>query len=70
MDGYRWQLILPCQILRKLVILAGKRASRAMDGMFHAIPGAWIPTLHAGMTIFEKGIIGSDKAELIKIIIL
>jgi len=35
-------------------MLAGKRASSAMDGMFQAIPGAWIPEVHAGMTIFKK----------------
>jgi hypothetical protein len=38
-------LILLCQIMRMLVIPAGKRVSSAMDGKLKAI--------HAGMTIFE-----------------
>ena len=40
-------------------MLAGKRASSAMDGKFKLIPGTWIPAIPAGMTIFEK------KVELI-----
>jgi len=30
-------------IIRKLVILAGKRVSSAMDGKLKSIHGAWIP---------------------------
>ena len=45
-------------------MLAGKRASSAMGSKFKLIPGAWIPAIPAGMTIFEKGIRESDKVEL------
>jgi hypothetical protein len=37
----------------KLVIPAGKRVSRAMDGKLKSIHGAWIPAIPAGMTILE-----------------
>jgi hypothetical protein len=35
-------------------MLAGKRASSAMDGKLKLIPEDWIPAIPAGMTIFEK----------------
>ena len=38
----------------KLVIPAGKRVSSAMDGKLKSIHGAWIPAIHAGMTIVEN----------------
>jgi hypothetical protein len=41
-------------MMRKLVILAGKRVSSAMDGKLKSIRGAWIPAIHAGMTISEN----------------
>jgi len=47
-------LILLCQIMIKLVIPAGKRVSSAMDGKLKSIHGAWIPAIHAGMTIVEN----------------
>ena len=34
---------------------AGKRACSARDGELRTtIPGAWIPAIHAGMTVFGK----------------
>jgi hypothetical protein len=39
--------------MRKLVIPAGKRVSSAKDGKLKSIHGAWIPAIHAGMTILE-----------------
>ena len=33
---------------------AGKRVSSAMDGKLKSIHGAWIPAIHAGMTIGEN----------------
>ena len=47
-------LILLCQIMIKLVIPAGKRVSSTMDGKLKSIHGAWIPAIHAGMTIVEN----------------
>jgi hypothetical protein len=38
----------------KLVIPAGKRVSSAKDGRPKPIHGAWIPAIHAGMTILEN----------------
>ena len=43
-----------CQIKAQAVIPAGKRVSSAMDGRLKPIHGAWIPAIHAGMTILEK----------------
>jgi hypothetical protein len=43
-----------CQIIRKLVIPAGKRVSSAMDGKLKSIHGAWIPAIPAGMTILDS----------------
>jgi len=40
--------------VQELVIPAGKRVSSAMDGKLKSIHGAWIPAIHAGMTIFEN----------------
>ena len=40
--------------MREPVIPAGKRVSSAMDGNLKPIHGAWIPAIHAGMTILEK----------------
>ncbi|WP_411725894.1 hypothetical protein [Methyloglobulus sp.] len=39
--------------MRKIVILAGKRVSSAMDGKLKPIHGDWIPAIHAGMTILK-----------------
>jgi hypothetical protein len=39
--------------MNKIVILAGKRVSSAMEGKLKPIHGAWIPAIHAGMTILE-----------------
>ena len=33
---------------------AQERVSSAMDGRLRSIHGAWIPAIHAGMTIFEN----------------
>ncbi|OAI06236.1 hypothetical protein A1353_09495 [Methylomonas methanica] len=38
--------------LQLSVIPARKRVSSAMDGKLRIIHGAWIPAIHAGMTIF------------------
>lgn len=38
---------------KHFVMLAGKRASSIMDGMFKLNPEVWIPAIPAGMTIFE-----------------
>ena len=56
--------MLLCQIIRQLVMLAGKRPSSAMDGKFKLIPGAWTPAIPAGMAIFEKRIMEADKVEI------
>jgi len=40
--------------IQKLVIPAGKRVSSAMDGKLKSIHGAWIPAIHAGMTILDS----------------
>ena len=53
-SAYRQWLVLLCQIMLKLVIPAGKRVSSAMDGKLKSIHGAWIPAIHAGMTILEN----------------
>ena len=37
-----------------LVIPAGKQVSGAMNGKLKSIHGAWIPAIHAGMTILEN----------------
>ena len=50
--------------MRKLVIPAGKRVSSAMDGRLKSIHGAWIPAIHAGMTILNCVFMKSDKVEL------
>ncbi len=63
-------LILLCQIIRKFVIPAGKRVSSAMDGKLKSIHGAWIPAIHAGMTILDCVFMKSDKVELTKPIVL
>jgi multiple sugar transport system substrate-binding protein len=54
-------LILLWQTLRKLVIPVGKRVSSAMDGELKSIHGAWIPAIHAGMTIMEIAFLKSNK---------
>jgi hypothetical protein len=54
LTGMTGGLILLCQIMHKHVILAWKRVSSAMDGRLKSIHGAWIPAIHAGMTIFEN----------------
>ncbi len=37
---------------------AGKRVSSTRDGELRTtIPGAWIPAIHAGMTVFGKAYI-------------
>ncbi len=51
---FKFWLILLCQIISELVIPAGKRVSSAMDGKLKSIHGAWIPAIHAGMTIWEN----------------
>jgi hypothetical protein len=48
------ELVLLCQINAQVVIPARKRVSSAMDGRLKPIHGAWIPAIHAGMTILEK----------------
>jgi hypothetical protein len=35
-----------------------------MDGKLKPIHGAWIPAIHAGMTILEGMMMKSDKVEL------
>ena len=50
----------------KPVIPAGKRVSSAMDGKLKSIHGAWIPAIHAGMTILDCVMMESDKVELSK----
>ena len=41
-----------------------ERVSSAMDGELKPIHGAWIPAIHAGMTILEGVMMKSDKVEL------
>ena len=48
----------------KLVIPAGKRVSSTMDGKFKSIHGAWIPAIHAGMTVSDYVLMKSNKVEL------
>ncbi len=48
-------------MIRELFMLAGKRASRAMDGKLKLILEAWIPVIPPGMTIFEKGFCNLTK---------
>ena len=60
-------LVLLCQIIRQLVMLARKRASSAIDGKFKLIPGAWIPAIPAGMTIFEKRGYGIGQSRITNI---
>jgi len=50
------QIILPSKITLKVVMIAGKRASSAVDGKVRSIHGAWIPAVYAGMTIFEMDV--------------
>jgi hypothetical protein len=40
--------------MNRLVILAGKRVSSAMDGKLKSIHGVWIPAIPAGMTTLEN----------------
>ena len=41
-----------------------ERVSSAMDGKLKFIHGAWIPAIHAGMTILDCVMMKSDKVEL------
>ena len=71
LNGYRrlsyMMLVLLCQIIRQLVMLAGKRAASAMDGNKNSSLGPGFRQSLPEWRSLKKGIMESDKVELMRL---